>query len=160
WEPEFTIDANGFLVVFYSDETDVAHSQKLVAARSTDGVHWRDFHDVVAVAEQTTRPGMAIVRQVPRGWKLPGGRTPIRYLMSYEVCGPPYNCAVYVRGSLNGWTWGPPADLGTQVVARVAGRDRYPAHTPTITLTGATVLLNALRLRNSDGTFATGLDGQ
>ncbi|MEU9065177.1 sialidase family protein, partial [Streptomyces sp. NPDC048430] len=34
WEPEFSIAADGALVCHYADETDPAHSQKLVASRS------------------------------------------------------------------------------------------------------------------------------
>lgn len=32
WEPEFSVAADGALVCHYADETDAAHSQKLVAA--------------------------------------------------------------------------------------------------------------------------------
>ncbi|GHH73859.1 hypothetical protein GCM10018793_13500 [Streptomyces sulfonofaciens] len=48
WEPEFSLDARGNLVCHYSDETDGVHSQKLVAARSSDGLTWSGHHDTVA----------------------------------------------------------------------------------------------------------------
>ena len=43
WEPEFTIDRAGELVMFYSDETEHAkHSQMISKVRSDDGQTWRD----------------------------------------------------------------------------------------------------------------------
>jgi hypothetical protein len=148
WEPEFTVSSDGRLVAFFSDETDPLHSQKLVKARSTDGVTWTDLTPVVASPRQQDRPGMAVVRKVPDG----------RYLMSYELCSSDgaHHCEVYVRHSLDGWNWGDPANLGLRV--RTAN-GKYPASTPTIVVSGNTVLLNAMRLRNADGTFAVG-DGR
>ncbi|MFF9179397.1 hypothetical protein [Streptomyces misionensis] len=146
WEPELTVASDGRLVVFYSDETDPAHSQKLERAHSADGVTWTDFSDTVALGDSSARPGMAVVR------RLPGGS----YLMSYEVCGGSHVCEVYVRSSPDGWDWGTPSDIGTRVLT---ADGRYPASTPTITVAGHTVLLTAMRLRNPDGSFAAG-DGR
>lgn len=143
WEPELTVSADGHLVAFYSDETDAAHSQKLDEARSTDGVTWTDFGNAVALTDSAARPGMAVVRRLPNG----------SYLMSYEVCGGSHVCEAYVRGSPDGWGWGDPTNIGTRVLT---ADGRYPASTPTITVAGNTVLLTAMRLRNADGTFATG----
>ncbi|MFB7041592.1 MULTISPECIES: RICIN domain-containing protein [unclassified Streptomyces] len=104
WEPEFSVAADGALVCHYADETDPAHSQKLAAARSHDGVTWRDHRSTVASARFEDRPGMPVVR------RLPGGS----FLMSYEICGPggPYRCAVYLRSSADGWNRGDPRVLG------------------------------------------------
>lgn len=145
WEPEFTVANDGRLVVFYSDETDPAHSQKLVAARSTDGVTWTDFKNVVAIGA-AERPGMAVVRKLPNG----------QFLMSYEVCGTGHNCEAYVRRSNDGWDWGNPAAIGEAV--RTAD-GRYPGSTPTITVSGNTVFLTSMRLRTASNGFAPG-DGR
>ncbi|WP_344288567.1 sialidase family protein [Streptomyces synnematoformans] len=104
WEPEFSIDASGALVAHYSDETDPAHSQKLVAARTTDGVDWTGHHDTVASTLASDRPGMAVVRKLPNG----------TFFMSYEICAAAgqYVCVVHYRTSADGWNWGDPAHLG------------------------------------------------
>jgi hypothetical protein len=148
WEPEFTVSADGHLVIFYSDETDPTYSQKLVAARSVDGVTWTDFKPVVALPSQPARPGMAGVRKLPNG----------SYIMSYEVCASDgsHACEVYVRGSKDGWDWGNPADIGARV-ATASGE--FPASAPTISLSGNTLLMKAMRLRNADFSFSAG-DGR
>lgn len=135
-------------MAFFSDETDPLRSQKLVKARSTDGVTWTDLTPVVSSPRQQDRPGMAVVRKVPDG----------RYLMTYELCSSDtvHHCEVYVRHSPDGWNWGDPASLGLRV--RTAD-GKYPASTPTIVVSGNTVLLNSMRLRNADGSFAAG-DGR
>jgi len=143
WEPEFIVANDGSLVVFFSDETDPNHSQKLVKARSLDGVTWTDLTPVVKLVAKAARPGMAVVRRMPSG----------NWLMSYEVCSADTShvCEAYVRKSVDGWNWGDPATIGTRV--RTAS-GRYPASTPTITVAGNTVLMDAMRIRNADGTFA------
>lgn len=146
WEPEFTVASDGRLIMFYSDETDGVHSQKLVAHASADGVSWTAPKNIVALNETVARPGMAVVRKVPDG----------SYLMSYEICGGPHVCEAYVRWSADGWNWGSPTDAGTRV--RTAD-GRYPGSTPTITVSGNTVVLNSMRVRNADGSFAAG-DGR
>ncbi len=148
WEPEFTVSSDGRLVAFFSDETDPLRSQKLVKARSIDGVTWTDLTPVVSSTRQADRPGMAVVRKVQDG----------RYLMSYEICSSDgvRVCEVYVRHSLDGWNWGDPANLGLRVKT---ADGKYPASTPTLVVSGNTVLLNSMRLRNADGSFAAG-DGR
>jgi hypothetical protein len=148
WEPEFTVSADGHLVIFYSDETDPAHSQKLVAWRSTDGVTWTDYQAVVAPTTFTLRPGMANVRKTPDG----------NWLMSYEVCSTDNShvCEVHVRSSPDGWSWGDPTNLGENV--QLADGE-FPASSPTLTVAGNTVLLKAMRQRNADLSFAAG-DGK
>lgn len=104
WEPEFSVAADGALVCHYADETDPAHSQKLSASRSYDGVHWQDRRDTVASGRQPDRPGMPMVRGLPDN----------TYVMSYEICNPggQYQCVVHYRTSADGWNWGDPLSLG------------------------------------------------
>ncbi|MEV0096314.1 sialidase family protein [Streptomyces sp. NPDC050738] len=104
WEPEFSVDATGALVAHYSDETDPAHSQKLVAARTYDGLTWSGHHDTIASTLASDRPGMAVVRRIGDG----------SYVMSYEICSAAgqYVCVVHYRTSADGWNWGDPAHLG------------------------------------------------
>jgi len=148
WEPEFTVSADGHLVVFYSDETDPAHSQKLVAWRTSNGLEWTDYQPVVASNIFALRPGMAVVRKTPDG----------NWLMSYEVCSTDNShvCEAHVRSSPDGWNWGDPADLGENVQL---SDGEFPASTPTLTVSGKTVLLKAMRQRNSNLSFAAG-DGK
>lgn len=151
WEPEFTVAADGRLVVFYSDETDQpAHSQMMVQSESPDGVTWSAPHGTIVSNDPGARPGMANVRQIPRQG----------YLMTYEVCGAGsgQGCTVHYRRSADGVHWGDPAALGPQI----AGADgRYLVHTPTISWTpghgryGRLFLVGQL-LHNADGTPAPG----
>ncbi|HEY3555933.1 MAG TPA: sialidase family protein [Kribbella sp.] len=146
WEPEFSVAADGHLVCHYSDETDPAHSQKLMEVRSTDGVTWTDPSPTVASPTVGQRPGMPIVR------RLPGGR----FVMSYEICGVggQYDCAVYTRQSSDGWNWGSPANLGVR--AQTAD-GKYFTHAPTIALApDGKVLLIGQILNNADGSVAAG----
>ncbi len=101
WEPEFEQLDDGSLVCHYSDETDPAHSQKLVARRSSDGVTWSEVRAIVALAPTGARPGMPIVRRAPDG----------RHAMSYEICGTD-GCAAHLRFSADGWDWGDAGDPG------------------------------------------------
>ncbi|WP_171074808.1 hypothetical protein [Nonomuraea basaltis] len=155
WEPEFIVDSGGELIMFLSDESDPAQSQKLIALYGGDGLAWSAPEDVVALPMGKERPGMAVVRKIPDG----------RYLMSYEICtdrawpdqtGPVRGCAVHVRWSSDGRHWGNPADPGTRV--RTAD-GTFLTGTPTLTVSGNTVLINAYRVRRSDGTPAPG-DGK
>ncbi|GAA2755288.1 sialidase family protein [Actinopolymorpha rutila] len=149
WEPEFTVTRDGRLVVFYSDETDQpAHSQMLVAQSSADGVHWTDRERVVASDDPAARPGMSIVRRIAGG----------RYLMTYEVCGPSYDCKVHYRESSDGAQWGDPSDLGPTVRA---ADGTYFEHTPTITWEPGRgregrLFLTGQMLYAADGTVAEG----
>ena len=99
WEPEFEQLDDGSLVCHYSDETDPAHSQKLVARRTTDGVTWSAARETVAMAPAGARPGMPVVRRAPDG----------RHAMSFEICGTD-GCATHLRFSADGWDWGDPGD--------------------------------------------------
>lgn len=150
WEPEFSVAEDGALVCHYADETDPGHSQKLVAARSYDGVHWEGHHDTVASDWSADRPGMPVVRKLPNG----------TYFMSYEICNPggQYQCVVHFRTSADGWDWGNPASLGFRPET-VDGK--YFRAAPTIAWApspdGAPdgrLLLIGQRLLNRDGTPA------
>lgn len=101
WEPEFSRLDDGSVACHYSDETDPAHSQKLVAARTTDGVGWDGHHDTVAMIPHGARPGMPVVRRPPGG----------PFVMSYEICGTDA-CTGRLRMSDDGWSWGAPSDPG------------------------------------------------
>ncbi len=102
----------------YSDETDSAHSQKLVARRTTDGVAWSAARETVALPAFGERPGMAVVRRAPSG----------AFVMSYEICGSD-GCAAHLRFSADGWDWGDPRDRGL----RPASLDgKHFRHAPTL----------------------------
>jgi hypothetical protein len=151
WEPEFTVDAAGDLVCFYSDETDGTHSQKLVAARTADGVTWTDQHDVVASSLDTDRPGMAVVRRLPDG----------SFIMTYEICAASgqYQCVVHYRTSADGWDWGDPTYLG---IRPETADGKYFKHAPTLawapsagSAQGKLFLVGQVEY-NSDGSVAAG----
>lgn len=150
WEPEFSVAADGALVCHYADETDPAHSQKLAAARSYDGVTWQDRRNTVAGSWEPDRPGMPMVRRLPNG----------SYFMSYEICNPggQYQCVVHYRTSPDGWDWGDPASLGYRPET-VDGK--YFRAAPTIAWAPAPgggangrLLLIGQQLLNRDGTPA------
>ncbi|MFD9737659.1 ricin-type beta-trefoil lectin domain protein [Umezawaea sp. NPDC059074] len=144
WEPEFSVDAAGRLVLHYADEGQPGRSQVLARVVSADGVTWTQRTTTVAGTAAGHRPGMPSVR------RLPGGA----YLMAYEVCGfgGQFDCAVRHRTSPDGWSWGDPADLGP--VART-GDGRYLVATPTLAVTSSgRVLLAGQRVLRADGTTA------
>ncbi|HET6634414.1 MAG TPA: exo-alpha-sialidase [Streptomyces sp.] len=151
WEPEFSVDAAGELVAHYSDETDPAHSQKLMAARSTDGVHWTGHHATVASSLASDRPGMPVVRRLPDG----------TYFMVYEICaaGGQFSCVVHYRTSADGWNWGDPAYLG---IRPETADGQYFKHTPNLAWApepgnpqGRLILVGQV-LHNADGSRAAG----
>lgn len=77
--------------MYYSDQRDPAHGQKLVHQTSKDLKNWDAVVDDVAYAEYTARPGMTTVIQLPNG----------KYMMTYEYGGGPgyssYSFPVYYR---------------------------------------------------------------
>lgn len=75
WEP-FALLTNGKLIVYYSDERDPAHNQKIVHQASVDGLTWESVVDDVAIGLKQ-RPGMPVVAKMGNG----------KYIMSLEcVC--------------------------------------------------------------------------
>jgi hypothetical protein len=102
WEPQFEIANDGALVMFWSDETDPAYSQKLAQIRNyMKGNGWQDEKNTVASASEKDRPGMAVVNRLSNG----------RFFMTYEVQGP-QSGAVHARISPDGWNFGDPTNLG------------------------------------------------
>ncbi|MBM7786876.1 RICIN domain-containing protein [Tenggerimyces flavus] len=149
WEPEFSVASDGRLVCHYADETDAAHSQKLMKVRSTDGITWTDRSASVASTASGHRPGMPVVRKLPDG----------RYVMVYEICGlgGQYDCVVHWRDSADGWSWGTPSALGIRPQT-VDGK--YFTHTPTLAWapsvgnSSGKLLLVGQILQNANGSVA------
>lgn len=149
WEPEFIVDAQGRLVVYYSSEERKAsgYNQMLAHKVSTDGgLTWGEEVIDVGKTDGQLRPGMAIVRRLPSG----------RYLMSYEICG--LGCDAYVRTSADGVSWGDPADPGTRVES-TAGH--HFAHAPTVAWApqpgnpnGQVLVIGQMLLNNTDNAVA------
>ena len=146
WEPEFAIAADGRLVCYYSDETDANHSQKLVETTSSNGVNWAAPNDIVAVPNRDDRPGMPGVRKLPNG----------TFVMTYEICGPTYGCAAMLRTSADGVGWGAVTAAGSRPTT---SDGTHFAHTPTITLTGSTIVLIGQVLLTADGAAKAGNGG-
>jgi len=76
WEP-FLMVYNNALIVYYSDQRDKAHGQKMVHQTTTDLYHWTDPVDDVAYPTYSNRPGMPTVAKLPNG----------QYIMMYEYGG-------------------------------------------------------------------------
>lgn len=120
WEPSLSMAADGQLVAFYSDETDVArHSQKLVQVRTPDGVNWVNKTDTVVSDVWNVRPGMANAIRLPDG----------SYFLTYEICNSDmvHQCLAYFRRSTDGWNFGDPRFFGTAIRTAPGG---YTQHTP------------------------------
>lgn len=151
WEPEFSVDSSGHLVAHYSDETDPAHSQKLMAARTSNGQTWTGHHATVISSLATDRPGMAVVRKLGNG----------TYFMSYEICSASgqYQCVVHYRTSPDGWDWSGGAALGYRPET---SDGKYFKHAPTVAWApqagnplGRLFLIGQV-LYNKDGSVAAG----
>ena len=135
WEPEFTVDAKGQLVAYYSTEQHRAGPREAAPGRadgfnqllahkvSTDGgLTWGpEVRDVALpdTPDRKMRPGMSIVRQMP-------DKT---YAMVYEICG--MGCDVYIRFSKDGLDWGKPTDPGTRIES---DKGQHFAHAPSFTV--------------------------
>jgi hypothetical protein len=133
WEPEFTLGRDGALVMFFSDETDPAqYSQTIKKVRTYDGMNWREMGYVVASDIPADRPGMPVVRLLSDG----------RYLMTYELGGPA-KFIVYSRQSDDGWNWGNPTNVRTEI--RLPN-GAFPAHAPRFTVMPDGAILLAAQL--------------
>ena len=64
----------GKIIVYYSDQRDPAHGQKLVRQISSDLLTWGHPVDDVAYSTYDFRPGIATVAEMPFG----------QYIMTYE----------------------------------------------------------------------------
>ena len=127
WEPFLMVLPDGRLACYYSDSTDEPHhSQKLVMKISEDGKEWGPTIDIVALRDQTKRPGMATIVQLNDG----------RYMMTYEMCDsddPGCGNPITYRFSDDGIYWGDPVEPGTKVVTNtgaVPGSAPYLAYLP------------------------------
>jgi hypothetical protein len=108
WEPEFAVDSSGRLLCFFADERQSGYSQVIGHTVSTDGgVTWGNYKIDVGIQDNSTRPGMPIIRKVPGG----------NYVMAYEICGGSYGCTVYTRTSSDGANWGTASNMGNLVVS-------------------------------------------
>lgn len=137
WEPQFDLARDGALVMFWSDETDACCSQRLRRARSYDGATWIDRSDVVRGRDPADRPGMATTARLPDG----------RFAMTYEMCGP-RRCAVHIRYSVDGWSYGDPLDPGTRIET-AAGQ--YLEHAPTVVASGDRLFVVGQMVVEADG---------
>ncbi|OCK83305.1 glycoside hydrolase family 93 protein [Lepidopterella palustris CBS 459.81] len=87
WEP-FLMMWQGKMIVYYSDQRDAKHGQKLVHQISNDLLTWEDPVDDVAYSTYDDRPGMTTVAEMTFG----------QYIMTYEFWGAPEaGFAVYYR---------------------------------------------------------------
>lgn len=155
WEPDFSVAADGAIVMHYADESSSCCSQKLVRRRTYDGIHWIDQSNTVALSAKSgsgnypLRPGMPVVSKLSDGG----------YLMTYEVCGQPeaINCEVHYKTSADGWDYGATNTIGARM--RDA-RGRYFTGTPVNqVLPDGALLLVGHFLREAKGDFS-GLNGQ
>lgn len=124
WEPFLMQLDDGRLVCYYSDDTDAAHSQKIVYKVSSDGVTFGDAVEAVASKNADERPGMPVVTRLGDG----------SYFMVYEVVshrsvdGNP----VMYRTSADGLNFGDPSDLGRLLASgkKALGSAPYCVWTP------------------------------
>ncbi|KAH8833926.1 hypothetical protein DL96DRAFT_1810302 [Flagelloscypha sp. PMI_526] len=86
WEP-FFMAYNGQLVLYYSDQRDSAHNQKVVHQVTANLVTWGSVVDDVASSTYSDRPGMTTIAALPNG----------KYILTYEYAGAPANLAAYYR---------------------------------------------------------------
>ncbi|ERT02674.1 hypothetical protein HMPREF1624_00975 [Sporothrix schenckii ATCC 58251] len=86
WEP-FLIYYRSQIILYYSDQRDPKHGQKLVHQTSTDLLTWDTTVDDVAYADYKLRPGMSTVVLLPNN----------QYLLTYEYGGAPGGFPVYYR---------------------------------------------------------------
>ena len=78
WEPFLGVYEDQF-IVYYSDQRDSKHGQKLTHQTSTDLINWNPWVDDVADSTYANRPGMATVAKLPND----------KYIMTFERGGAP-----------------------------------------------------------------------
>lgn len=116
WEP-FFLEYNGSLIVYFSDQRDSEHSQKLSLTSTTDLLTWSASTDVVAYSDVNARPGMAVISYLP---------TTEQYMLSYEYCNAPSGgCPAYYRLASN-----PTEFLGASDTALTTSSGYSPAGSP------------------------------
>jgi len=124
WEP-FLMLHNGVLIIYYSDQRDPLHGQKLVHQTTTNLLSWTDPVDDVSYFTFTDRPGMTTVTRLPTG----------DFMMTYEFGGGPlasgstdYEFPVYYRINSN------PLDFNNSVgLPLVTDTGIQPTSSPYIT---------------------------
>ncbi|KAF4627302.1 hypothetical protein G7Y89_g10849 [Cudoniella acicularis] len=84
WEP-FLMVYKQNIVLYYSDQRDPLHGQKLVHQESKDLLTWESVVDDVSYSTYTARPGMTTVTELPDS----------RYMMTYEYGGGPTKSTSY-----------------------------------------------------------------
>ncbi|KAK2780621.1 hypothetical protein FQN53_001096 [Emmonsiellopsis sp. PD_33] len=119
WEP-FLLMHEGQLICYYSDQRDPLHAQKLLPVTTTDLRTWSEPVDDVAHAEFGNRPGMAIVAHI---------ESKNRWIMTYEICGPP-GCVVNYKVSDSPLTFGSAPDTPLVVGNVVPYGSPYVIWTP------------------------------
>jgi hypothetical protein len=128
FEPCLYVDAQGRLVVYFSDERHKSdgYSQLNGHRVSEDGGRtWGPLVYDVAIPDGLTRPGMAVVTKANNG----------KYYMTYELVSlpgyalEPRSNPVYFRTSEDGLDWGDPTHPGTLVQDRWR---QFPNATPYI----------------------------
>lgn len=148
WEPSFTIDIKGRLIMFFSSEEykSAGYNQIIAHRISTDGGRtWSEDVKDVAVNDNNKRPGMPTVVKLLNG----------NYIKCYEVCG--LNCDTYIRTSHDGYNWGNATDLGTRVESMDGN---HFSHAPTIawaknkTSKGLLLVIGQVLNKNSDNSIA------
>jgi hypothetical protein len=114
WEP-FALLANKKLIVYYSDERDPKHNQKIVHQTSADGIQWGKVVDDVAIGA-ADRPGMPVVAKMGNG----------NYIMSWEcVCGGSVYTSVKTASDPESWN---APDAGSKIAG--SGGTPYIVWTP------------------------------
>ncbi|GAB7355791.1 hypothetical protein MBLNU459_g6471t1 [Dothideomycetes sp. NU459] len=89
WEP-FLMLHNNQLVVYYSDQRDPAHGQKVVHQVSSNAISWGSVVNDVASNDYSLRPGMPSVSSLPNG----------KWILSFEKCSTKTGCiATYILAS-------------------------------------------------------------
>ncbi|KAF9050342.1 hypothetical protein BJ165DRAFT_1342586 [Panaeolus papilionaceus] len=97
WEP-FIMYHDGKVGVFYSDQRDPLHGQKLAHQESTDLVHWGPLINDVAFANYTLRPGMTTIAKIGEGknpkfmfsYELGMAPGPVPYAVGYRISDSPF----------------------------------------------------------------------
>lgn len=151
WEPEFALDPDGNLLIYFADERhrDSGYAQLIGHRMSSDGGRtWNDEVFDAAIPNSADRPGMPVVTTLPDG----------RYVMAHEVVGPTHEGGVFVMTSPDGRDWGDPDDIGVPVRT---SEGYQGCNGPYVTWTPAggengTVLVSAKTIRDEHNEQAPG----
>ncbi|KAK2628240.1 hypothetical protein QTJ16_002886 [Diplocarpon rosae] len=123
WEP-FLMMYGDHLVVYYSDQSDPEHGQKLCHKTSPDGVNWGPVVNDVAYPDYDRRPGMATIAEF-KG----------HYILTYENVGGDSPSGteypIYYRISDN------PLKFDTAPEHMLQAGEDYPSSSPTVTWSSA-----------------------